>query len=76
MYTILMTVPATPLNNAQPGGPFSKMKPAKTFNEQISILRSRGLIIVDDKLEKILKKYPLAKLENIGFPDKWENYFK
>ena len=44
-----MTVPATPLNNAQPGGPFTKMKPAKTFNEQISILRSRGLIIADDK---------------------------
>lgn len=27
------------------------------------------------RLEKLLKKYPMVKLENIGFPDCWRDYF-
>ena len=62
-YIIKVTVPTTPLNNAYQGGPFygfggiimdkdssHSVKVPTTFEEQINILRSRGLIIVDEDL--------------------------
>src|SRR5690554_2147264 len=60
MSTIRLTDPTTPLNNAYQGGPFyyrrnpmdkqafRMLKTPATFNEQIQILRDRGLIFEDE----------------------------
>ena len=49
---LLLTIPARPLNDAQIGGflfvPVSCKKPAKTYREQLEILRARGLTIADE----------------------------
>jgi abortive infection bacteriophage resistance protein len=49
---IQSTIPARPLNDAQIGGLLICMqfrKPAKTYREQLEILKSRGLIVINEK---------------------------
>lgn len=54
--TIKVTDPETPLNNAQHSGLFNTMKPFLSFDDQLSLLKSRHLIVKNtEEAKKILK---------------------
>lgn len=65
-YIIVLTEPITPLNNADQGGSFflfkgnakmdpkkdkSKVKPPKTYKEQVALYKSRNLYIEDSDID-------------------------
>lgn len=71
LYSIIVTEPTTPLNNADQGGTFfilaeifmgnrKNIKKPTTFKEQVQILESRGLIIDD-------KGMAISILQNINY---------
>lgn len=51
-----MTDPETPLNNAQHSGLFVKMKPFLSFDDQLSLLKKRNLIIRSEEDAKHILK--------------------
>lgn len=81
------TVPTTPLNNAYQGGPFfysgvlmipseSSVKRPTTFEEQITILKSRGLIIDDeDKAKRVLERVNYYRLSAYSLSLKRDDKF-
>lgn len=83
-----LTDPTTPLNNAYQGGPFyfeeeimdSKetphIKPPTTFEEQIEILKIRGLIIEDEDFAfRILRKINYYRLSSYSLSLKHNDEF-
>ena len=90
-YIIIITVPTTPLNNAYQGGSFNllertmdnekrereRIKEPKTFQEQVDILKARGLIIEDkDKAREILSQINYYRLSAYTLTYKKDNRFE
>jgi abortive infection bacteriophage resistance protein len=70
---LFATIPAKPLNNAQIGGllfpGMSCNKPPKTYEEQLALLKNRGLIIDDEpRAIHCLKHHNYYRLSAFRFP--------